>query len=124
MIGLLSRRTQLQLRSIEPPRSWPIEWRTGSTTIGGVRSKRDLDRYTFCVAGAVGVLLSQLWKWYDGTASRRIDATDYGRGLQSVNILRNRSEDLSRNVDFFPDGWGEKEFVRYARNHLSRGDAY
>src|SRR5205807_3234637 len=52
------------------------------------------------------------------------DAIGYGRGLQSVNILRNRSEDLGRNVDFFPDGWDEKEFLLYAKNNLSRGDAY
>ena len=36
-----------------------------------VRTKRDLDRYTFSVAGAVGVLLSELWAWYDGTPSRK-----------------------------------------------------
>src|SRR6185369_12678252 len=34
-----------------------------------IRTKHDLDRYTFSVAGAVGVLLSDLWKWYDGTPS-------------------------------------------------------
>ena len=89
-----------------------------------VCTKRDLDSYTFCVAGAVGVLLSDLWAWYDGTPSRKGDAIGYGRGLQAVNILRNRSEDLARGVDFFPDGWNEKDFEFYARRNLSRGDAY
>lgn len=89
-----------------------------------VRTKRDLDRYTFDVAGAVGVLLSDLWDWYDGTSSHKGDAAGYGRGLQAVNILRNRLEDLERGVDFFPDGWDESDFYFYARRNLSRGDAY
>lgn len=89
-----------------------------------IRTKRDLDRYTFSVAGAVGVLLSDLWAWYDGTPSRKEDAIGYGRGLQAVNILRNRPEDLARGVDFFPDGWSGSDFRLYAKNNLSRGDAY
>jgi farnesyl-diphosphate farnesyltransferase len=89
-----------------------------------VRNKRDLDRYTFSVAGAVGVLLADLWKWYDGTSSRIGDAIGYGRGLQAVNILRNRSEDLARGVDFFPHGWNATDFLCYARSNLVRGDAF
>lgn len=89
-----------------------------------IRTKRDLDRYTFSVAGAVGVLLSDLWTWYDGTASCTGAAVGYGRGLQAVNILRNRAEDLERGVDFFPDGWAENDFRSYARRNLSRGDAF
>lgn len=89
-----------------------------------IRSKRELDRYTFSVAGAVGVLLSDLWAWYDGTPSHVGDAVGYGRGLQAVNIMRNRSEDLARGVDFFPYGWDEAEFLLYARKNLSRGDSY
>jgi len=89
-----------------------------------ISTKRDLDRYTFSVAGAVGVLLSDLWTWYDGTPSHRPDAIGYGRGLQAVNILRNRLEDLARGVDFFPDGWTGDDFRFYAKKNLSRGDAY
>jgi farnesyl-diphosphate farnesyltransferase len=89
-----------------------------------ISTKRDLDRYTFSVAGAVGVLLSDLWTWYDGTPSSKADAIGYGRGLQAVNILRNRPEDLARGVNFFPDGWTWGDFQLYARTNLSRGDAY
>lgn len=89
-----------------------------------ISTKRDLDRYTFSVAGAVGVLLSDLWTWYDGTPSRKTDAIGYGRGLQAVNILRNRFEDLGRGVDFFPDGWTMDDFRVYAKRNLSRGDVY
>jgi farnesyl-diphosphate farnesyltransferase len=89
-----------------------------------IRNKNDLDRYTFNVAGSVGVLLSKLWLWYDGTDSQEADAISCGRGLQAVNILRNRSEDLARGVDFFPDGWKRTDFVCYARNNLLQGDKY
>jgi farnesyl-diphosphate farnesyltransferase len=89
-----------------------------------ITSKRDLDRYTFSVAGAVGVLLSDLWIWYDGTPSRIRDAISYGRGLQAVNILRNRREDLDRGVNFFPPNWVESDFFNYARKNLFRGDRY
>ena len=92
------------------------EWR--------INTKHDLDRYTFSVAGAVGVLLSELWLWFDGTPSRRADAIRYGRGLQAVNILRNRTEDRARGVDFFPKGWAEEDFRVYAKANLSRGDDY
>jgi farnesyl-diphosphate farnesyltransferase len=89
-----------------------------------ITDRRDLDRYTFAVAGAVGVLLTDLWSWYDGTTSSRRDGIAYGRGLQAVNILRNRFEDLDRGVDFFPDGWAEEDFRSYARDNLLRGDIY
>jgi farnesyl-diphosphate farnesyltransferase len=89
-----------------------------------IDSKCDLDEYTFNVAGAVGVLLSDLWIWYDKTPSQKHNAINYGRGLQAVNILRNRREDLNRGVDFFPRGWNHQDFFRYARSNLSRGDTY
>ena len=44
------------------------EWAECGWTI---RTEADLDRYTFGVAGAVGLLLSDLWAWYDGTHTDR-----------------------------------------------------
>src|SRR5947209_7761225 len=85
-----------------------------------ISTQADLDGYTFSVAGAVGLLLSDLWVWYDGTTTtHREYAVGFGRGLQSVNILRNRAEDLARGVDFFPGGWGEDEVRAYAKCNLS-----
>ncbi len=89
-----------------------------------IHGQEDLDRYTFGVAGAVGLLLSDLWAWYDGTQTNREHAVGFGRGLQSVNVLRNRAEDLSRGVDFFPDGWGEAQLHAYSRYNLSLAEAY
>ncbi|MFM7558994.1 squalene/phytoene synthase family protein [Cylindrospermopsis raciborskii] len=93
-----------------------INWQT--------KNEYDLDRYTFGVAGAVGLLLSDLWSWYDGTTTNRMEAIAFGRGLQAVNILRNNSEDLTRGVNFFPEGWNHQDLQQYARRHLALADSY
>nr|AEH57217.1 squalene synthase [Prochloron didemni P2-Fiji] len=87
-------------------------------------NEKDLNRYTFSVAGTVGLLLSDLWCWYDGTQTDRSKAVGFGRGLQSVNILRNCAEDRARGVDFFPDGWTTEDMHEYARKNLEIAKAY
>ncbi len=89
-----------------------------------IHTEADLDHYTFSVAGAVGLLLSDLWAWYDGTQTNRYEAIGFGRGLQAVNILRNYNEDLGRGVKFFPDGWNAEDMHIYARRNLKLADAY
>ncbi len=89
-----------------------------------INSINNLDQYTFGVAGAVGLLLSDIWCWYNGTQTNRQLAVCFGRGLQAVNILRNRDEDLHRGVDFFPDGWGTKELIQYASTNLKLAEKY
>ncbi len=89
-----------------------------------IHTEADLDRYTFSVAGAVGLMLSDLWAWYDGTQTNRTEALGFGRGLQSVNILRNHLEDKERGVTFFPQGWVADDMQRYARRNLAMADAY
>jgi farnesyl-diphosphate farnesyltransferase len=89
-----------------------------------IKNKSDLDRYTFSVAGAVGLLLSDLWAWYDGTQTNRTHAIGFGRGLQAVNILRNHREDLERGVDFIPEGWTLEDLQVYARYNLQQADLY
>lgn len=89
-----------------------------------IQTESDLDRYTFGVAGAVGLLLSDLWAWYDSTQTNRAHAVGFGRGLQAVNILRNHTEDVARGVDFFPEGWSAENMQEYARRNLALADAY
>ena len=89
-----------------------------------IYTEADLNRYTFGVAGAVGLLLSDLWAWYDGTQTNRAHAIGFGRGLQAVNILRNHTEDLARGVNFFPYGWSEGDMQMYARRNLALANAY
>lgn len=89
-----------------------------------IETESDLDRYTFGVAGAVGLLLSDLWAWYDGTKTDRSQAIGFGRGLQAVNILRNHREDLARGADFYPNGWLDSDMQKYAQRNLTLADAY
>ena len=89
-----------------------------------IQTEADLDRYTFSVAGAVGLLLSDLWAWYDGTITNRSYAIGFGRGLQAVNIVRNQGEDLVRGVSFFPTGWSRQDMEIYARNQLKLAQLY
>lgn len=89
-----------------------------------IQTEADLDRYTFGVAGSVGLLLSDLWAWYNGTTSNRIQAVGFGRGLQAVNILRNHTEDVARGIEFFPSGWQMEDMHAYARRNLALADAY
>ncbi len=89
-----------------------------------IETETDLDRYTFSVAGSVGLLLSDLWAWHDGVKTDRIQAIGFGRGLQAVNILRNYQDDLSRGVSFMPMGWTSVELNVYARRNLALAEAY
>jgi farnesyl-diphosphate farnesyltransferase len=87
-------------------------------------TRADLDRYTFSVAGSVGLLLCDLWGWFEGLQPERSHAIAFGRGLQAVNILRNRRDDLSRGVDFYPKDWGDQEMEAYAREQLASSERY
>lgn len=85
-----------------------------------IHTEADLDGYTFSVAGAVGLLICDIWGWFDGTAIDRLCAVQFGRGLQAVNILRNRKEDTGRGVDFYPAGWTDEMMFAYARKNIER----
>ncbi len=89
-----------------------------------VRTKEELDEYTYYVAGLVGVMLSDIWRWYDGTETDYDLAVGYGRGLQAVNMLRNQDEDAERGVGFLPDGWTRADMFEYAWGNLAKADEY
>ena len=89
-----------------------------------ITTETDLDRYTFSVAGSVGLLLCDLWDWHDSTKTDRTLAIGFGRGLQAVNIIRNHSEDQTRGVTFMPTGWTMAELHQYAQRNLRLAEAY
>ena len=90
-----------------------------------IKTKEDLDDYTYYVAGLVGVMLSDIWKWYDGTETNHELAIGFGRGLQAVNILRNQHEDFAeRGVRFIPEGWTRDDVFAYAHENLRLGELY
>ncbi|MFG2142645.1 squalene/phytoene synthase family protein [Streptomyces sp. NPDC048696] len=119
---------------LAPPDIGPRVWETFATMAErmadwaesgfAVQNERDLDRYTYAVAGTLVLLLSDLWAWYDGTQSSRTLGVAYGRALQSANILIDRGVDTGRGVDFWPDGWQTQDMIRYARQELALADAY
>jgi farnesyl-diphosphate farnesyltransferase len=88
-----------------------------------ILTEADLNSYTFSVAGAVGLLLCDIWAWFDGSQIDRQAAIQFGRGLQSVNILRNRDEDAQRGVSFYPTGWTDSQMFAYARKNLDLAKA-
>lgn len=92
------------------------EWR--------IQTEADLDDYTYYVAGLVGLMLSDLWKWSDDLDTDRQQAVAFGRGLQAVNIIRNRVEDRTRGVNFFPESWEFAEMFAYAERNLAMADRY
>ena len=87
-----------------------------------IRTEADLNGYTFDVAGTVGLLLCDIWSWFAGTQIDRSFAIQFGRGLQAVNIIRNRVEDIQRQVDFYPLGWRQEHMFTYAHNNLNRAN--
>lgn len=89
-----------------------------------IETKEDLDNYTYYVAGLVGVMLSDIWSWYDQTETDRDLAIGYGRGLQAVNVLRNQDEDAVRGVRFFPNNWTRDDMYTYATENLKKADEY
>lgn len=89
-----------------------------------IKCKADLEDYTYYVAGLVGVMLSDIWEWYDGTKTDRELAIAYGRGLQTVNILRNQEEDQERGVSFIPDDWTRDDLFQYTEQNLQLADEY
>src|SRR5699024_1419396 len=90
-----------------------------------IHTKEDLDDYTYYVAGLVGVMLSDIWKWYDNTETDYDLAIGFGRGLQAVNILINQHDDYAeRGVRFIPDDWTREDVFAYADENLAKADAY
>jgi len=89
-----------------------------------IKNESELNQYTFSVAGSVGLLLSDLWGWFDGTQTDRSLAIGFGRGLQSVNILRNQDDDNTRGANFFPEGWDRNMMTNYAKKNLALADTY
>jgi farnesyl-diphosphate farnesyltransferase len=119
---------------LAPPSIAPRIWEATATMAGrmalwaeigwAIQTETDLDRYTFGVAGSVGLLLSDLWGWYNGTQTNRIHAVGFGRALQAVNILRNHADDVARGVEFFPPNWRTEDMHAYALRNLALADAY
>lgn len=89
-----------------------------------IQNKEDLDDYTYYVAGLVGIMLSDLWAMYGESNVNKDQSVAFGRGLQLVNIISNRSIDSERGVNFHPPGWSFDEMLDYARQNLKIAESY
>jgi farnesyl-diphosphate farnesyltransferase len=74
-----------------------------------LKSMKELDEYTYYVAGTVGYLLTELFTYYSRKITplvkTRLDqfAESFGKGLQMVNIIRDMAADLKRGQSYIPD---------------------
>lgn len=89
-----------------------------------IETKRDLDEYTYAVAGTLGLMLSDFWSWFDHTDTHRADAICYARVMQTANMIVDRQADAHRGVDFWPAGWGLDEMLAYVDNDMAAAVAY
>lgn len=74
-----------------------------------LKSMKDLDEYTYYVAGTVGHLLTSLFAHFSSKITpvvrQRLDkfSESFGKGLQLVNIIRDMNTDLKRGQSYIPD---------------------
>lgn len=74
----------------------------------------DLDEYFYAVAGTPGLVLSDIWAWFEGKKTNRVEAVGFGNYMQALNIMRGRVQDMERGIDFFPKNCTMNEIVEYA----------
>jgi farnesyl-diphosphate farnesyltransferase len=78
------------------------------TKVTALRTSAELDEYTWLVAGCVGQFWTRLgFRLLPAFANRSPDemtklGIDYGKGLQLINVLRDRPVDLSNGRDYLP----------------------
>jgi len=73
-----------------------------------LRSRRELLDYCYFVAGTVGLMLCDLFRWQHPMSDKRAEAlrsraVSFGLGLQLVNISRDVPADWQRHTVFLPD---------------------
>lgn len=74
-----------------------------------LRSMKELDEYTYYVAGTVGHMLTSLFAHFSKKITppivKRLEqfSESFGKGLQLVNIIRDMKGDLRRGQSYIPD---------------------
>ena len=74
-----------------------------------LNSMKELDEYTYYVAGTVGHLLTSLFTYFSKkitpAVSKKLEvfSESFGKGLQMVNIIRDMAVDLKRGQSYIPD---------------------
>jgi farnesyl-diphosphate farnesyltransferase len=79
-----------------------------TSSLHALRSPEELEEYVYLVAGSVGEfwtkLCLQAWAGYSRVGSERIISlgTEYGKGLQLVNVLRDYPQDVRLGRSYLP----------------------
>jgi farnesyl-diphosphate farnesyltransferase len=74
-----------------------------------LKSMKELDEYTYYVAGTIGHLLTALFAHFSQKITPAIVprlesfSESFGKGLQLVNIIRDMTRDLRRGQSYIPD---------------------
>lgn len=106
--------------------------------VASLRNASELDDYTYLVAGCVGAFWTRLgFRHLDPFANRSPDemsalGIEYGKGLQLINVLRDRGADLRACRDYLPAeelaaGPGAEVFSRWlaqAEKQIGAGIGY
>ena len=70
---------------------------------------KELDEYTYYVAGTVGHMLTSLFTFFSKKITPKVSkkleffSESFGKGLQMVNIIRDMAGDLKRGQSYIPD---------------------
>lgn len=84
-----------------------------------LRTMKELDEYTYYVAGTVGYLLTELFSYYSNKITPAVRskleklAEPFGKGLQMVNIIRDMTSDLKRGQTYLPEELLQKYNLTY-----------
>ncbi len=93
-------------------------------------SEAELDRYCYCVAGTVGVVMAAILGTTDPVAGRRTAAA-LGMAMQRTNILRDIDEDLAngrvylaaQSIERFGGSFAPGAREALVRDQIARADA-
>lgn len=90
-----------------------------------IKTEMDLESYASSVAGALGLTLGDLWAWHEQVKGNRYQIFAFGKGLQAINILKDKHKDKrERGVVFYPEGWSDEDMMKYAERNLEKGRKY
>src|SRR5262249_9842249 len=96
------------LATIVKGQQYDLERFADPQRITSLRTAAELDEYTWLVAGCVGRFWTRLgFHHFPRFASRAPNemtelGIDYGKGLQLINVLRDRPADLNNGRDYLP----------------------
>ena len=126
------------LRTIVRGQRFDVERFGDRSTLNSLSSAGELEEYTYLVAGCVGEFWTKLgFRRLPPFATRSPDemarlGVSYGKGLQLINVLRDRNADLRNGRDYLPaeelaKSQLEEVFARWlgeAEEQLDRGIDY